>query len=186
MSVMRMLCLLLFSQILTAGSGEAGEAHIKAITVTHGRDNLLLHLEVENAFSEKTVEAIKNGIPASFAIFVDLYRVRNMWFDKKISSLKMIHIIKYDTLKKRFMVTRSWADPQFVIADTLDEAKGLMARIESLRVIGLEGMTEGRRYRIRAKARLERLSLPGYRKYCLFFRPGSEFKTDWGAVEFTF
>ena len=176
---------LLISLIFIAGTAAAGDSAIKTMTVINTRDHLLLYLNIENAFSEKTIEAVNRGIPASFEILSDISRVRNLWFDKNISSLKNTHTIKYDILKKHYTVTRSWVEPEYVTADTFDEAVNLMTRIESLQIINLNTIKKGVHYRIKAKARLESLSLPGFRKYLLFFLPYSEFETDWGFVDFT-
>ena len=164
----------------------AQNATLKNIIVTNTRDDLLIYLTVEGAFHKDTETAISSGVPATFSFFVNLYQTRSFWFDKKISELEILHTINYDTLKTEYIVERSSdANPQKVVK-SFDEAKKLMAEIDSLKVVELNRLEKGRQYQIRTKAKLSKLTLPFYLHYVLFFVALWDFDTDWYTIDFIY
>ena len=164
----------------------AQNATLKNIIVTNTRDDLLIYLTVEGAFHKDTKTAISSGVPATFSFFVNLYQTRSFWFDKKISELEILHTINYDTLKTEYIVERSSdANPQKVVK-SFDEAKKLMAEIDSLKVVELNRLEKGRQYQIRTKAKLSKLTLPFYLHYVLFFVALWDFDTDWYTIDFIY
>jgi len=164
----------------------AQEATLKNIIVTNTRDNLLIYLMVDGAFEEKLVSVINSGVPTTFSFFVNLYRKRAFWIDKKIASLTLVHTIKYDNLKNTYTVTRSWDTTAPQVVDHFDEATKLMTEIDSLKVAPLDLLQKGQRYQIRTKAELSRITLPLYLHYVLFFVSLWDFETDWYTIDFIY
>ena len=162
----------------------AQEARLIIKTVTNTRDDLLLFLNVEGAFTEEMETAISNGVPASFTFFVTLNRVRSLWMDKTITDLELTHQVQYDTLKKEFIVVRSWDGARQNVVKSLDEAKRLMTEIDSLRIAPLNQLEKGNHYQIMAKAELSKATLPFYLHYILFFVSLWDFETDWHTIDF--
>jgi hypothetical protein len=176
------LCILLTLQPV----GFAQEAGLTNIIVTNTRDDLLVYLNVEGAFSEKIREAILSGVPVSFSFFITLNRVRNLWMDKQIADITITHRIKYDSLKKEFTVTRSWENGKPVVTPSFEEARNLMAEVDSLKVVPLGELEKGKHYQMRAKAELSKLTLPFYLHYVFFFVSLWDFETDWYTIDFSF
>lgn len=164
----------------------AQDAKLKNIIVTNTRDDLLIFLTVEGAFREKMETAISSGVPAAFSFYINLYRVRGFWYDKELAELKIQNTIKYDNLKNEYIVTRSWDANQQHVVKSFDEAKKLMAEIDSLKVIDLNQLQKGTRYQIRTKAQLSKLTLPFYLHYVLFFVSLWDFETDWYTIDFIY
>ena len=177
-----------FVCILTvlASPAIAQEAVLTNIIVTNTRDDLLVYLNVEGAFSEKIKEAIMSGVTVTFSYFVALYRTRGLWFDKKIADVEVTHSIRYDSLKKEFHVRRSWGNGKPAITQSFGQAQQLMAEIDSLRIVPLGELEKGRNYQIRTKAELSKLTLPFYLHYVLFFVSLWDFETDWYTIDFTY
>ena len=168
------------------GLAMAKDAKLTNIIVTNTRDDLLVYLTVEGAFTQNMEDAINSGVPASFSYSVNLYRTRGMWFDKKLVDLTITHTIKYNSLKKEYSVTRSWDTNSPVVVRSFDTAKKLMAEIDSLKVIPLEQLKKGNQYQIQAKAKLSRVTLPYYLHYVLFFLSLWDFETDWYTIDFIY
>jgi hypothetical protein len=168
------------------GWAMAKDAKLTNIIVTNTRDDLLVYLSVEGAFTPKMVQAIKRGVPASFSFFVNLRRTRSMWFDEEIADLTITHTIKYNSLKKEYAVTRSWDSGSPVIVQSLAAAQKLMTEIDSLKVISLALLEKGKQYQIQAKAKLNRVTLPYYLHYILFFLSLWDFETDWYTIDFIY
>jgi hypothetical protein len=168
------------------GLAMAKDATLANIIVTNTRDDLLVYLSVEGAFTPKMENAIKSGVPASFSFFINLYRNRGLWFDKKLADLTITHTIKYNSLKKEYTVSRSWDSNSPVVVQAFDTAKKLMTEIDSLNVISLEKLEKGKQYQIQAKAKLSRVTLPYYLHYVLFFLSLWDFETDWYTIDFIY
>ncbi len=169
-----------------AETANAKNAKLANIIVTNTRDDLLVYLSVEGAFTKEMEEAVINGVPASFTFFVNLYRARSMWFDKEVADLTVTHTIKYNGLKKEFAVSRSWDANSPVIVQSFEAAKKLMTEIDSLKVAPLSQLTKGKQYQIQAKAKLSRITLPYYLHYVLFFLSFWDFETDWYTIDFIY
>ena len=164
----------------------AQEARLTNIIVTNTRDNLLLYLTVRDAFPPKIEKTVHSGVPATFSFFINLYRVRDLWLDKQIADIKVTHTMKYDNLKKQYIVTRSWESGKTLAAKSFDEAKKLMTEVDSLVIVPLDRLEKGKQYQIRAKAELSKLTLPFYLHYVLFFVSLWDFETDWYTIDFIY
>ncbi len=168
------------------GLAIAKDATLTNIIVTNTRDDLLVYLSVDGAFTKKMEDAVRRGVPASFSFFVNLYRTRSMWLDKKMADLTISHTIKYNSLKKEYAVSRSWDSNSPVIVQSFDAATKLMTEIDSLKVIPLGLLEKGKQYQIQAKAKLNRVTLPYYLHYVLFFLSFWDFETDWYTIDFIY
>ncbi len=164
----------------------ASEARLTDIIVTNTRDDLLVFLNVEGAFNDKIKKAVLTGVPTTFFFYITLYQPRNIWFDKKIADIKITHRIKYNSLKKKFVVTRSWEKDKSSVTQSFEEAQKLMAEIDSLTIISLGSLQKGSQYQIRAKAELGKLTLPFYLHYILFFVSLWDVETDWYTIDFIY
>jgi Domain of unknown function (DUF4390) len=164
----------------------AQDAKLTNIIVTNTRDDLLLYLTVEGAFRDKMEKALLSGVPATFSFYIDLYLTRNLWLDKKIADITVTNTIKYNAMKKEFRITRSWEDDKSMVVKSFDEAKKLMAEVDSLKIIPLTQLVKGSQYQIRAKGKLSKLTLPFYLHYVLFFVSLWDFETDWYTIDFIY
>lgn len=172
--------------MITADTAFAQKAQLTHIIITNTRDDLLIYLNVEGAFREKMKTAIFSAVPASFSFIINLYQVKKMWKDKKIAARKITSTIKYDNLKKEFLIHRSWRDSGPVVVKSFQEAQKLMTEISSLKIIPLARLEKGQQYQIRTKAELSKLTLPFYLHYILFFVSLWDFETDWYTIDFIY
>jgi len=159
-------------------------ARIANMTVTNTRDHLLLYLNIEGAFRDDTKKAILNGVPATFTFFTSLYQVKNFWFDNKIADITITHAIKYDSLKKEFIITRSSVSErgEHLVTKSFDEAQKLMTQVDGLKIVPLDKLKKGGKYQIRAKAERGKLTLPFYLHYVSL----KDFETDWHTTDFSY
>ena len=164
----------------------AQDATLNNIIVNNTRDDLLLFLEVEGAFREKLEKAILSGVPTTFSFFVTLHRDRSFWLDEKIADISVAHTIKYNNLKKEFVITRSWEPGKTSVTQSFEEAQKLMSEIKSIHIISLDKLTKGSHYQIKTKAELSKLTLPLSLHYILFFVSLWDFETDWYTIDFTY
>lgn len=180
------LLVIMFLCIGWQSSAFAEDARLTNIIVTNTRDDLLLYLTVEGAFHEKMEEAILSGVPATFSFFVNLYQSRSFWLDKEIADITVTNKIKYNAMKKEFIVTRSWEGGKPNIVKTFADAKKLMAEVDSLNIVPLRRLVKGNQYQIQTKAELDKLTLPFYLHHVLFFVSFWDFETDWYTIDFIY
>ncbi|UCD91324.1 MAG: DUF4390 domain-containing protein [Desulfobacterales bacterium] len=164
----------------------AQEAKLTDIIVTNTRDDLLVYMNVEGAFREKMQTAVLSGVPTTFSFFITLFKARNLWFDKKIADIKVTHTVKYNNLKKEFMVKRSWENGEPLVTQSFAEVKELMTEIDSLKIAPLSALEKGLNYQIRAKAELSKLTLPFYLHHVFIFLSLWDFETDLYTIDFIY
>lgn len=178
--------ILLVPFMLSASPTLGDEAGVTDIVVTNTRDHLLVYFTVENCFSPELDQAIENGISTTFTFFVELYEKREWWLDKEITELEISHSIKYDNIKKIYEVTLSEQENKTMTLQDFDKAKKLMAEVVALKVTALRSLRKGARYRMRMMAQLDKIELPLYLHYVLFFLSLWDFETDWHEVDFRY
>ena len=132
------------------------------------------------------VEAIQNGIPTTFSFFIQLEQDRPLWFKKIIAERQNTHAIKYNNLKNEYVVKRSWGDNKPITTGSFEQAKALMSEIKSLRVTALDNLEKSKHYQIRAKAELDKVTLPFNLHYLFFFTALWDFETSWHTFAFEY
>lgn len=178
---------LLFCFLLSFPSPlQAAEATLSDIIVTNTQEDLLVFFDINGCFTREMEEAILNGIPTTFTIVIKLYRTRTAWLDDSIASITLEHTIKYDSLKNEFRVTRSETDNTELVVKDFEDAKKAMAEVRNIRVVPLNELQDRGKYQLRVKAELEKVRLPLYLHYVLFFVSLWDFETDWYTVDFIY
>ncbi|MFZ5563378.1 MAG: DUF4390 domain-containing protein [Thermodesulfobacteriota bacterium] len=164
----------------------AGNAAMSDTSVAADQDFLMLRTAVTGAFNEKMEAAIKGGVPVTFTFFARVSKTRRLWFDRDIAEHRVTHMIKYDNLKEEFTVRRSWEGEKTLVTKSLDQARQAMSRIEGFPLCRLNDLEKGTRYRIGVKAELDKMTLPLYLHYVLFFVSLWDVETDWQYIDFTY
>lgn len=175
-----------FALVLQFAPTPVRGASISNISVTNSREDLLLYLKIKDAFTGPIKEAVSSGVPTTFSFFIVLEEVRHFWANRTIVEETLTHTIKYYNLKKEFTVRRSWEEEDTVPLRSFEEARERMTRIDGFKVIRLNRLKKGNTYRIRAKAKLSKMTLPFYIRYIMVMASRWEFETDWHTVDFTY
>ncbi len=171
---------------LTVSSVYAETARIENMTIKNTRDNLLLYFQLEHSFTDRILKAVDSGVKISFSFPVRVYKKRRMWPDENLVDTTLRHTIKFDALKKEYLITRSWKPEKTITVKTLDEAKKVMNHVDGFNLILVEELVRGDLYSATVKAEQDKLSLPYYLKYILFFLSFWEFETDWAIIDFEY
>jgi len=172
--------------VLLSGYVHASEARLTDIVLTNTRDHVVVYFRVADCFTEEMVEAIHNGIPATFTFFVRLQESRRFWPDRSIADLKVSHEIQYDGLKKNYRVRLSERDNETHRVTDFEEAKKMMSEIVALEITELGNLRTGERYQVKMMAELDTIKLPFYLDYVFFFLSLWDFETDWFTVDFKY
>jgi len=173
-----------FIIISSCNLAQATKASLQNIVLDSKNENLTLCFELEDAFSEQMKEVILSGTSITFTFFVVLREIKDFWVDKKIIDVKIDHMMKYNVLKKEFVIKRSWEIDEVLITDSFVEAQNLMTAISSLKILPFSWLENGNRYQIAIKAELSKANLPLNLRPVMFFSPPWGFETDWYIVDF--
>jgi len=162
------------------------QAQIGDIIVTNNQDYLLVYFFTKGCFTPEMNKAILNGIPTTFTFLIELYKPRSLWPNKRLSSLKLHHTIKYDSLREEFSVTLSERGNQNFVMKDFSKAQEMMADVSNVQLIPLQALEKNNQYQLRIKAELNKVRLPLYLHYLLFFVSLWDFETDWFVVDFIY
>ena len=113
---------------------KAEEARIKDISVINSWDHCILSFSVTGCFTEEMKKAIENGINTTFTFYIELYEIRDFWWDRQIADLSVSHHIKYDNLKKVYTVTLSEKDNKVFYVEDFDKAKKFSMLVRTINV----------------------------------------------------
>jgi hypothetical protein len=164
----------------------AEKAYLSDIVVTNVQGHLLVYFTVKECFTPEMNSAIENGIETTFTFFVKLYEKIELSIDKKIADLEVKHSIRYDNLKKIYEVRLSERENKIITVKDFEEAKKLMSEVMGLRVTSLGNLREGNDYQLQMMAELDKITLPFYLHYVLFFLSLWDFETDWHTIDFKY
>jgi len=180
--------LIIFSLIVIqwAVPAWAEDAYLSDIVLTNDQDYLQVHFTVEECFTAEMNEAIEKGIEVTFTFFVRLNEKRGLWLDKGIADMEFRHSIKYDNLKEIYEVKSSERENETITVKDFDEAKRLMSDVVALRVTSIDRLREGDDYQLKVMAELDKIRLPFYLHYVLFFLSLWDFETGWHAIDFRY
>lgn len=154
------------------------EAVITDFTVTNSETDLLLYMTVKDWMTAEMEAAIQNGIPITFAFYIDLFANRSKWPDKKIREFEFNHIMEYDSLKKEYVIQRQENGNSKVTA-SFEEAQKLMSEVNGFRVLPLAELDAETSYTLRAKTKLAKKAMPLYFHYLIPFSSPWDFETEW-------
>lgn len=167
-------------------SAIAKQAWLTNIVLTDTHDALRLYLAVEGPFSTKLEETLHSGLPVTFSFSIKLYQRRGFWPKKKVVDIFLSHTAKYNSLKKTYVISRSWDEKTPVTVYSVDAARKLMTEIDGIDVIALARLERNRRYQIQTQATLERVTLPYHLHHVLFFLSLWNVETDWYTIDFIY
>ena len=91
-----------------------------------------------------------------------------------------------DNLKKAYKVRLSERNSEVTLLEDFREAKSLMSKVVGVKLTEISKLQQGNRYQIRMMAELDKIRLPLYLDYVLFFLSLWDFETDWYKINFTY
>lgn len=171
---------------LMAGTALAKDAKLTNFAIIRHNDDLLFKMNLEGAFREEMNKAIMTGVSTTFSFYVELYSIKDLWFNSKIAEIYLTTSVKYDSLKKTFTVSRSWKNAESVTTESFKEAQELMTQIDGLKIIQVNKLEKNGKYQIQTKAEVSKLTLPFYLHYIFPIGYFWNLETDWYVIDFVY
>ncbi|MFO7707017.1 MAG: DUF4390 domain-containing protein [Desulfobacterales bacterium] len=179
------LALLLGVMLAIPSAAIAQRAILSDITLSSSPDDLLLHVNVSNAFNEGLRQTVLGGAPTLFVFQVELKRVRSLWRNETIATIQVAQSIRYDDIRREFIVRRAYeGEPE--ITPSFEEAQAQVSRLEGFKISPLGRIERGLPYQLRVKAAAGRRSLPLGLHHVLFFMSFWDVETDWVIIDFIY
>jgi hypothetical protein len=155
------------------------EAKMENLHVGSDQKNIFVSFELKDGFTKDIEEAILSGIPTTFSFFIEIYKQRTLWPDKKVASLKFNRHCKYDPLKDEFEIFREENSQNYLYVKDVQKVKEVMTSADRIPVAPLFLFSKDETYRIRVKAELDTIDLPFPLNYLLFFVSFWDYETPW-------
>jgi hypothetical protein len=161
----------------------AENAGIRDLMVSNNANHVLVYARVTNCFTKDIEAAILAGVPTTFTFLLDLFQERSGWLDRKLSRTTVRHTIKYDNVKKLFLVSTDGEKEATAFPD-FEGAKRAMADLNGIPIVQLRTLKKNEYYYVRIKAMLDKVRLPLHLEYVFFFVSLWDFETDWYQERF--
>lgn len=169
--------------IVFSPSLSADNAGIRDILVTNNANHVLVYARVTNSFTKDIEAAIMAGVPTTFTFLLDLFQERSWWLDRKLSRTTVRYTIKYDNVKKLFLVSADGEKEANSFPD-FESAKRAMTDLNGVPVAQLKTLKRNENYYVLIKAKLDKVRLPLHMEYVFFFVSLWDFETDWYRERF--
>jgi hypothetical protein len=166
-------------------SSEANEAKFTDLLITNNAGQITAFARVLNCFTPDMEAAILAGVPTTFTFLFDFYQERSYWWDKKLARRIIQHTIKYDNVKKDFLVSSNNSSESDNF-QTFENAKKAMAELNGIVVYQVNALEKEKSYYLKMKAKLEQVRLPLHMEYLFFFVSLWDFETDWHKQSVTY
>lgn len=160
------------------------EPKITDILITNDAENVLLYARLVNGFKPEMELGVLAGIPTTFTMWIEVYEERAPLWDKKITRKEIRRMIKYDNLKKTFIVSTNKGDSE--IFPDFESAQKAMSDFNGIIAVPMSSLRKGRSYYTLVKIKMDKVRLPLHMEYVFFFVSLWDFETSWYRQKFTY
>ncbi len=160
------------------------KAEISEIRIDKTGRNLEISFYLDECFTPKMEEAIRNGVSTTFRIIVAIERPSILIWKAQVVDFALEHTIKFNRLNNEFQVHLPEHPEKVLVTKDFEEAKRLMSTVDSLPVIPTCWLHKNQEYCLKVKAELSKVELPLFFRYILFWVTLWDFDTDWRKVAF--
>ncbi|MEK6538043.1 MAG: DUF4390 domain-containing protein [Nitrospirota bacterium] len=178
--IFRVLAILATCVFLWTSAGVAATGRISDILITRGNNELLVSARLTGGFTPEIKKEIINGVSKEFFYYLVIKRVISNWLDEEKISGTIKYSIKYDILKKQYLVTRETGDlSEEQIFDSYDSMVAWVSGVDRISITPLNLLNKKLQYYVSIKAEMKAGELPFLLRYLFFFVPYSRFSTEW-------
>ena len=178
-----MLIVLSMTCVLAPITARAGEERIANMTTrVVSNTELTVSAVLIRWDNEKIREDLENGIPKDLFYYILLKKRIPGWIDEEVFSVTIKHTIKYDILKKQYLITtRMKEETTQKTVDTFEEMAKLISIVDHAKIGLVRSLKTRHTYYISLKAEMRASTIPFYLEYILFFIPRLELDTPWAS-----
>ncbi len=159
--------LMLFSQSLTQASPRGHLAIRYAHTQLH-EQVFLLNADLVFQPSEENIEALRNAVPLTFVLDIEVYRERRFLWDEQVAHLQQRYQLKYHPLSERYILTylNTGIRDNF---PTLHLALNTLNKLRSLPLLDKSLVQANKNYQVYLQSYLDIEALPAPMRAMAYF-----------------
>ncbi len=174
--------LLIFAFLITClVPGAYGEdGRIADLSVAFHEGEIQVNARLQKGFQESFKGDIHNGIQKDVFFYILLKRRQALWMDEEVISRTVKYTVKYDILKKQYLVKVRKEDNTIEQkVGEFDVLRNLISEIKNVNIGPVSFLDPDETYYVSVKAEMRATQLPFYLEYLLFFIPFLELDTPW-------
>src|SRR3989304_9831391 len=153
--IFRSIAILATCIFLWTSAGLAATESISDILITKGNNDLLVSARLTGGFTTEIKKEIINGVSKEFFYYLVIKRVMSNWLDEEKISGKKKYSIKYDILKKQYLVTRETGDlSEEQIFDSYDSMVAWVSGVDRISITPLNLLNKRLQYYVSIKAEM--------------------------------
>jgi hypothetical protein len=139
----------------------------------------------QGCFQKEILDTILAGIPVMYTFQIKVYQPIPLWFDREISSLRLIRKIQYDNLKNEYRVTLNGRQSITKVLADFSEVKKMIENVNETILVSPDLFKKNDLYYLKyhLDIRVESTSdLPLPLEYLLSLLPWGQSKTGWSTI----
>ena len=129
-------------------------------------------------FSDDSLEAIRNGVPLTVIVEIEVRRKRGRWWDETLAASELGYRMESSVLTGRYRI-RNLHDGQMRNFRSLDEMIEALGYLESIPVIERNRLSGDESYAARIRARLDIEALPSPLRPIAYLSPDWRLDSGW-------
>lgn len=151
--------------------------HAENFVITHaqtGADDSVVVLDagLRVDFADEVLEALKNGVPITVVLVMEVEKLRDYVWNKDIASLEQRYVLQYHALSEQYILRNINSEDQKNFR-SLNTALNALGEVRRLPIIDRQLLEGGARYQLRLRAEIDINALPSP------LRPVAWLSSDW-------
>jgi hypothetical protein len=158
----------------------AADESIDQLSVTRKDGRVYVSGVLNPGLSSHLDDDLRRGLAKDLYYYLVLKQRQRVWIDEEIVTVTIKHSIKYDLLKREYVViSRLPSGAIQTIVPDFQSARALVSRVDQIPIVDVRRLKRGKKYLVSVKAEMKAPQLPLYLDYFLFFIPFLEIDTEW-------
>jgi hypothetical protein len=154
------------------------ETQIKHAQVSIQKDHYVLAADIDYFLSEQVNEALQNGVPIFWSIFVKIEKKRWFWSNKTLAEQRLRYRLQYHALLNMYRVLNENTGALNSFS-TLTAALNTMATVRDFNLMSTEALDQNAQYQVVIKAEFEENALPLPLRIHLLANSQWRLSSDW-------
>ncbi len=141
--------------------------------------SILLEAEIDYGFSERTLEALENGVPLTILVHIQV-RDQDAWiWDESLVDQRLRYRIRYKPLSERYLVSRLPGEEDGRTFVTRQAAVAALGELDNLYLVSEQRLDPDQTYEVHLRASLDIEELPLPLRPMAYLRSGWKQSTGW-------
>ncbi len=161
----------------------AAAAHAQGIQIHNVETRLVnnvywLNADIDFDFSKKALEALKNGVPITIELDIEVSRHRDYLWDETIATLEQRYQLQYHALTKQYLL-KNLNSTSIQSHSSLQSALAALGKIINFPLLDKNLLDEHQHYSARMRASVDVEALPVPLRLLAYISSGWRLSSEW-------